>query len=496
MKGNGAAMPKKDYKQSLEEFQRITRIITALSSMKNLEDIYSIILCALISPEGLGFSRSFLFTYDPKFDTFRGFLVFGPSSEEEAREFFIEMRQEEEAIDAILDAYQRKVKRGEEDLWNFPLSGLKVSSLWISMVQKKGFQNPLTEEIRKLTYSGYGKRKGERFFHMICRDHRPQLIRQIRNSYGFPPGLSRILKVPFIAIPLAGQKLPYAVVLVDHKFAPTPLTSQELQNLDWFVNQASLSVENAVLYQDLEDAYHDLKQMDMLKSNFLSTVSHELRTPLTTIYGFVDLLMENKLGSISRAQGELLSRVAKNTRHLINIVNDIIEVAEVRMYGMSTIKGKSVNPLSALDTAMSYVQDQREERRIVVEIKREDPVPSILTDKHSLERILYHLLDNAVKFSPKNGRVEVAFHKTDGELQIAITDHGIGIAPEHLRRIYDYFYQVDNKLSRSFEGLGLGLTVTRLLISVTGGKILAQSTPGEGSTFTIVYPMARSKKSL
>jgi len=484
------------YKKTLEEFQKITRIITALSSSQEVDDIYSIILCALISPEGLNFSRSFLFTYDPKFDTFHGNMVLGPSSQEEACDFFSQMQKEESAINTIIEAHRKKTGPGEEDIWDFPLSGLKVSSLWISMVQKMGFQNPLTDTIRRLSYSGYGKRKNEKFFHQICKDHRPRIIRQKRNPHGFPPGLSGILDIPFLAIPVTGKTQPYALVLVDRKFSNLSITSEDLQNLEWFVNQASLSVENAMLYQDLQEAYNDLKQMEMLKSNFLSTVSHELRTPLTTIYGFVELLMDNRVGEVSRDQRELLYRVAMNTRHLINIVNDIIEVAEVRTHGMSTIKGKSVHPVPALKAAIAHVQDQREDKNISIDIQERDSVPPVLADRLSLERILYHLLDNAVKFSPRNGRVLVEFHQTEGELQIAITDRGIGIAPGHLRRIYDYFYQVDNKLSRSFEGLGLGLTVTRLLISATGGKILAESAPGKGSIFTIVYPIAKQKKNL
>jgi len=489
-------MTNNNYRKTLEEFQKITRIITALSSTKDLEDIYSIILCALISPEGLNFSRSFLFTYDPKFDTFHGNMVLGPSSPKEACDFFSEMQKEEKALKKIIESHRKKSGAGEEDIWDFPLSGLKVSSLWISMVQKMGFQNPLTESIRRLSFSGYGKRKNEKFFHNICKDHRPRIIHQKRNPYGFPPGLSGILAIPFLAIPITGKTHPYAVVLVDRKFSPLSLTPEDLQNLEWFVNQASLSVENAMLYQDLHEAYNDLKQMEMLKTNFLSTVSHELRTPLTTIYGFVELLMDNRVGEVSRDQKELLYRVAMNTRHLINIVNDIIEVAEVRTHGMSTIKVKSVHPAPSLKAAIAHVQDQRGDKNISIDIQEIDFIPPILADRLSLERILYHLLDNAVKFSPRKGRVMVEFHQTDGELQIAITDQGIGIAPAHLRRIYDYFYQVDNKLSRSFEGLGLGLTVTRLLISATSGKMLAQSTPGKGSTFTIMYPIASQKKVL
>lgn len=486
-------MADKYFQKSLRDFQRINRIITALASTKNLEDIYCIILCSLISPQGLGFTRSLLFIYDEKLDSFSGNMMLGPSTEKEAREFISELRNEEEALNSILKNHKIEEDR-EAEVWNFCLSALKMSSLWISIAQKLGSPNPLNETIRRLSFSRRAKSKGENFFHEICRSPRSQLIDRDKDDPVVPPSLAEIMDVRFVALPLCSNNRPYAVVLLDRKFARKSITQKDFPSLQWFRSQASLAVENAVLYQNLQIAYRDLKELDVLKSNFLSTVSHELRTPLTTIHGFVELLIEKRAGHISNDQQQILVRVAKNTTHLISMVNDIIEVAEINVYGNANLRVESLDPYPILLKAVERVKERRTEKNIRFDIQPKTKSPHILAEKNSLERILYHILDNAVKFSHENGCVMVSFQEKNGELQIAITDQGIGIEPENLSQIFDFFFQADGNLNRSFDGLGLGLTITRFLLAATGGKILAETIPGRGSTFIVVYPITKKSE--
>jgi len=485
-------MEQNEFKKSLKDIQKINRIITALSSTKDLEDIYSIILCALISPEGLNFSRSFLFTYNKKPDNFTGNMMLGPSSEEEALSFYSEMEKEEKALEEILQSHSIKYDLSQGEIWDFCLSGLKVSGLWISMVQKLGSEHPYTNAIRKLSFSPYGRRKGENFFHEVCKEEKPQLFNRKEKPDLFPPRMMGILDDRFIAIPICSKTSPYAVVLVDKRFSPKPISRENLCPLQWFLSQAKLAVENSILYHDLQVAYDELKEMDILKSNFLSTVSHELRTPLTMIHGFVELLLDNRVDEISGDQRQLLNRVARNTRHIINMINDIIDVAEIQTHGMADFMVEPTNPELVLSLAIDRVKERRGKKNVQFDILSNQDIPAILAEKKSLERILYQILDNAVKFSQEGGKITVCFKQVAGEFQFIINDEGIGIEKDKLQKIFEVFYQVDSKLSRSFEGLGLGLTITRLLLSATGGKILVQSSPGKGSTFTIIYPIAKS----
>lgn len=476
-------------RQHLKEFQIINRLTSALSSTTSIDDIYNVILCALVSPQGLDFTRSFLFLYNPKFDSFEGYAAFGPTNSEEACHFFEELKREEDALEDILE----KVKNGgivsEADVWETCRSGLQVSGVWISMIQKYR-ENELAEEVRRLSFSGYDQREEEHFLHKAIDVDSPKIHDQNLLEYKIPHGLAKLLDNRFVTVPIKGKNRRHAVVIVDRKFSENNIHENDLHHLQWFSVQASLAVENATLYNDLQIAVNDLKEIDSLKSSFLSTISHELRTPLTTINGFVDLLLEGKMGDISDHQSNLLSRVAKNGKHLINMVNDIIEVAEIQAHGVEDIIVQAVDPLPVLMSSINLVKQRKDEKNVSIEPEIEASIPKIISEEHCLERIFYHILDNAVKFSNENGIIRISFTEEAGEMRIAFQDEGIGMYPEQLKKIFDEFYQADSRLNRSFEGMGLGLTITRLLLTATGGKIFAESAPKEGSTFVVVFPIA------
>lgn len=473
----------------LKGFQTINRILTALSSSTNIEDLYGIILSALVSPHGLNFSRSFLFVYDPKFDTFSGSLALGPSTEKESREFREDMEAEERALNRFLVYQENRLDLSQINLWDSCISDLRISGLWINMVQKFGLESALTKSIQRLTFSERGKRREEKYFHAICEKDCPVLQKKNDDLIPIPSVIAKIMDEEFIAVPICSKTQRFAVVLVDRRFANKRLGQEDLRHLQWFSNQASLVLENAVLYNNLQAAYRDLKELDTIKSNFLSTVSHELRTPLTTIYGFSGLLAEGKVGEITEKQQNLLHRVNMNAAHLINLVNDIIEVAEIQVHGIGDVNITEIDPLPVIMTAISHVQERKDNKIVDIEPVIDEEVPHILAEEHALERIIYHLLDNAVKFSKDQGKIRIKFSQEEGELRISVEDEGIGIDHENLSRIFDSFYQVDNHLNRPFDGLGLGLSITRLLLAATGGKIQAESMPGKGSTFTILYPV-------
>ncbi len=153
-----------------------------------------------------------------------------------------------------------------------------------------------------------------------------------------------------------------------------------------------------------------------------------------------------------------------------------------------------VDPLDALMTTLPRLEQRRETNHVGIEPVLTQQIPRVLTEQKALERILYHLLDNAVKFSSNNSTVTVEFEPVETKLNIHVSDQGIGIHSLHLKKIFDYFYQVDNKLTRSYEGLGLGLATTRVLLLATGGEIAVKSTRGSGSVFTITYPIVEKTR--
>jgi signal transduction histidine kinase len=196
------------------------------------------------------------------------------------------------------------------------------------------------------------------------------------------------------------------------------------------------------------------------------------------------------VGILSPGQKQILDRVLAHAERLVGVVNDLIEIVEIDTGSAVNLRVVPVDPLNVLMETLPKLEPRKASKSVTIEPVVTSPVPAILADEKGLGRIFYHLIDNAVKFSNENGKVRIKFSVEERELAIHIVDQGIGIAPDRLRMIFEAFYQVDAKLARVYEGMGIGLTLTKKLVDGTGGRILAQSEFGQGSTFTLIYPKA------
>jgi signal transduction histidine kinase len=244
------------------------------------------------------------------------------------------------------------------------------------------------------------------------------------------------------------------------------------------------------MFADLESAYNSLRELEQLKSNFLATISHELRTPLTAINGYLQLLLGNRIGPLSAGQKEVLERIHTHGDLLTGKVNDLIEIAEIESGRGAETVIEPVDPLGAIMNALPRVESRRMHKGITVEPLVSASIPKILANPTALERIFFHLIDNAIKFSHPQGHVWIEFETVGGELHVKIVDNGIGISQNQLKKIFDSFYQVDNQLTRNYEGLGIGLTVTKKQLDTTHGRISVESQLHKGSVFTVIYPIA------
>ncbi|MEI6037748.1 MAG: HAMP domain-containing sensor histidine kinase, partial [Planctomycetota bacterium] len=270
--------------------------------------------------------------------------------------------------------------------------------------------------------------------------------------------LSRLLVKRGLYLPY-GRKRPESVVLGEHEWW-LPDLADELEmprtslnhwyDIGWVHGRKMPGLRGRLIL------WADDKEVDRLKTNFLSIVSHELRTPLTSIIGFVRLVEEEKVGPITPPQCDLLKRVSHHAAHLQSMVNDLLEIAEVEAGGMIDVELEAVDPLAAFYNILPKIETRRGSKNITIEPVIRNTVPLIRCDSLALERIYYHLLDNAVKFIPSEGRVTVEFDRRDNELNISIVDTGIGISHENLTRIFDHFYQVDSRLERTYGGMGIG----------------------------------------
>jgi signal transduction histidine kinase len=278
-----------------------------------------------------------------------------------------------------------------------------------------------------------------------------------------------------------------------------PFTEHDLRLFSSLADLAAQSIENARLYAQirrsakrLEAAYNEVQKLDELKSAFIRNVTHELRTPLALIEGYVELLLDGQMGSLQLDQRESLNLVAEKSAQLSHMVNDIISLQTVGAMGFDF---KVISLLPLAQSAVDKARRRAEKARIRFELKMPPAkdLPVIQGDARRLSRIIDHLLDNAIKFSPNGGTVTLSLEHEGEMLFFRVKDEGIGLPEDQLELIFDRFYQVDGSATRRFGGTGLGLAQVKEVVEAHGGAVWVESDgPGQGSTFTVFFPIYRT----
>ena len=230
------------------------------------------------------------------------------------------------------------------------------------------------------------------------------------------------------------------------------------------------------------------------KSEFLSNMSHELRTPLNHIIGFTELVVDKQVGELSAEQEEFLNTVLESSKHLLSLVNDILDISKVEA-GKLELDTTQVNIRHLLENGLIMVKEKAMKHGIQLTLDTDGIPEEISADERKLKQIYYNLLANAVKFTPDQGSVKckAGYAETEGFIEVAVIDSGIGIDADDLDRIFDPFEQADGSMSRQFEGTGLGLSLTKKFVELHGGRIWAESDgEGQGATFRFTIPLNQS----
>jgi PAS domain S-box-containing protein len=223
------------------------------------------------------------------------------------------------------------------------------------------------------------------------------------------------------------------------------------------------------------------------KSEFLANMSHELRTPLNAVIGFSEVLLEKMFGELNRKQEEYLGDILGSGRHLLALINDILDLAKIESGRMELDLGTFDLP-EVLNSTFMLIREQAMRQRIHVSLDIDHRLGRFTADERKLRQILLNLLSNAVKFTQDEGALSLKAVLQDDGVEISVTDTGIGIEPEFQQKIFDEFFQVGDRLQKQ-EGTGLGLAVTKKFIELHGGRIWVQSAKGQGSTFTFTLPV-------
>ena len=239
---------------------------------------------------------------------------------------------------------------------------------------------------------------------------------------------------------------------------------------------------------ELAQAYQKLAEQDLTRREFLTNVAHELRTPLMAANGYLQILKKGVLTGDSLI--EAIGTVSRNVEHIVTLVNDILFLQEIELVLPDF---QPVDMPKIATTVMNKYAKKAEERHVRLKTRNERSVPQVAGDPKSLERALTALVDNAIKFSPQGGDVEISFTTRGQHLLVSVEDHGIGITPEARANIFDRFYHLEKSGDELFGGLGIGLSITRQVIEQHQGKLDVESKPGKGSTFTLSIPLWQKK---
>jgi PAS domain S-box-containing protein len=317
--------------------------------------------------------------------------------------------------------------------------------------------------------------------------------------------------VSYYAVPLIVKGKVVGVMEVFHR-------TQVTRDQEWFdflnslAGQAAIAIDNARLWEQVQRHARDLElrvaertaavnrtnaeleHANRAKDEFLANMSHELRTPLHSVLGLAELLLEQRRDPLTDYQQRTLQLIEASGQHLLELINDILDLSKIEA-GKFDYFPQSVEVDALCRSSLTFIKSQAARKSITITYRNQATITNILADPRRLKQILVNLLTNAVKFTPESGQVVLQVHVDEewDSVEFSVTDNGIGIAADDLKRLFQPFVQVDSKLNRQFEGTGLGLALVHKLTDMHGGSVYVESEVGVGSRFSIRLPSGQKR---
>ncbi|OKH17480.1 response regulator [[Limnothrix rosea] IAM M-220] len=313
--------------------------------------------------------------------------------------------------------------------------------------------------------------------------------------------------------PIKDQKGLILAVLTLESRIEAPLEEAPQQNILVAACQIlGAAIERAQSQEKLKQTNKELERISRLKSEFLASMSHELRTPLNSVIGFADLLRRQTDQQLNNRQRNYIDTIEKSGQHLLALINDILDLSKIEA-GKTELDISAVDVTELCQECLAMVQPRAKAKKLQMTLDLSPQVNQAALDRRKVQQILINLLSNAVKFTPKRGQIALSARlaygaellqeqRTDSSvieastpyLRLEVADTGIGISPTDQSRLFQPFFQVDGRLTRQYEGTGLGLVLTRRLAELHGGVASVESDVGAGSRFRVWLPLTLEMK--
>ncbi len=244
----------------------------------------------------------------------------------------------------------------------------------------------------------------------------------------------------------------------------------------------SFQVERA-----LRDRAQALEATDRLKSEFIANVSYELRTPLNTVIGFTEILANQYFGQLNERQQEYVSGILQSSQQLLSLINNILDLATIEA-GLMVLEVESIDVHATLMNMLNLIQERVRAKQLQVSFECSREIGRIEADERRLKQIVFNLLNNAIKYTPANGSINLGAKIEGSDLRVWVADSGVGIPQEEQGQVFERFWQADNPLARQ-GGTGLGLSLVKNFVELHGGSVILDSTLDKGTTVTCVFPI-------
>jgi signal transduction histidine kinase len=230
------------------------------------------------------------------------------------------------------------------------------------------------------------------------------------------------------------------------------------------------------------------KEVERMKSEFVSLVSHEFRTPLTSIRGYAEMMLDGDVGDLSEDQDDFVRTIFRNATHLQSIVNDLLEVSRLEA-GAVKINHDTLNLVDQINDCVQRLKPQIENKSLKLKMKLPKSGVKLVGDAHRINQVLMNLISNAYKYTPEGGTISIFVKHTNDYVKVEVQDTGIGMTKDEQKKLFTKFYRAENEETIKAGGTGLGLWITKSLVEMHGGEISVTSKPGKGSTFRFTLPV-------